>query len=161
MAQGEGADAVKFRQQTFMSEFAEHGIELQQNGRKNGQNGKYTENDTFCHDDTKIQTDGQRHKAQGHETEYRCHGRAEQGNERGLDGSLHGTCFVFGGLYLFFFKTVNEEDGIVHCYTQLQNSGDTLGNKRDFSHKKVGAHVVNNRTGKCKEQCKGHEKRFH
>ena len=57
----------------------------------------------------------------------------------------HCTMFISIVTDLLFFITMHQEDGVIQCYTQLQNCCQCLRDIGNLSHKVVTSQVIDNR----------------
>ena len=69
----------------------------------------------------------------------------------------HGTFFLSRKTFLVFLVAVQEENGIIHCHTQLQHCSQCLRNIRSLAQENVASKVIEN----CKSDTDQEQNRYY
>ena len=102
-------------------------IKQHQQGRQDDNGGQYPEDNTLCHYDTDILSQGQLHRTQCQKTCDRCYRGACNGGEGCLNCIGHRLITITAFLF-FLLIAVQQEDRIIHGDTQLQYKCQCLRN---------------------------------
>ena len=137
-------NSTKIRKNYFMSGLFDCLIADKNQGRKNRYTSDNTKDNTLCHNDTKVFSKGKAHKTQCDKSGNCCNGAADHGSNCIGNRMCHGTVFISVKPLLLLLITVPQENGIIHCNTELQYRRQCLGNIRNLPEKYVGTQIVNN-----------------
>ena len=111
----------KVRQKGFMPCLFYSLIHYKNHRRKYGDTANHSKYHSFCHNDTKIHTQGKCHKAHGQKTCNGCNGASHNGSD-GLGNRMgHGPLFIPRITLLVFLVTVPQENRVVHSDRQLKH----------------------------------------
>lgn len=94
-------------------------VKYKQQRRQHRNAADNAENNTLCHDNSKIHTKCKAHETQCHETSHRRDGASDHRCDRIRNRMRHRTFFISLKTPLLLFVTVPEENGIIHRHTQL------------------------------------------
>ena len=125
-----------------MSRFLNCLVKYQNHGRQDGDTADNADQNTFCHNNTKVAAKGKGHNAKCQETGYRSNGASGYRLEGIGDCMTHGTLFVTRETLFIFLEAIQQEDGIVHRNTKLQYSSQRFCDIGCFTKKDVASKVV-------------------
>ena len=116
------------------------------------------DDNTFGHYNTKVFAECKGHQAQCCETGYRCDGTGDDGFE-GI-GYCMAHCSVLFSWESFFilFKTVQQEDGVVHRNTKLKDCYQCLCQIRNLTQENIRSHIIQNGDSDTKQEQNRHNK---
>ena len=145
------AEFSHIRKKWFMLGIFKATTEDEDNSRKDSDGADNAQDNTFGHDETKIEAKGKGHEHEGNKTGDSGNGRTEDGAEGFFNGGGHGSLAIFFGelilfakIFLLFFEAVPEEDRIIHGDGELENGGEGFRNEGDFAEEDIGAKVDEN-----------------
>ena len=128
--------------QRFVSRFLNCLVKYQNHGRQDGDAADNADQNTFCHNDTKVAAKGKGHNTQCQETGYGGNGASGYGFERVGDCMAHRTLFVIRETLFILLETVQQEDGVVHRNTKLQHGGQRFCDVGSLTKEHVASQVV-------------------
>ena len=128
--------------QRFVSRFLNCLVKYQNHGRQDGDTADNADQNTFCHNDTKVAAKGKGHNTQCQETGYGGNGASGYGFERVGDCMAHRTLFVIRETLFILLEAVQQEDGVVHRNTKLQHGGQRFCDVGSLTKEHVASQVV-------------------
>ena len=117
-------------------------VKEQNQCRENGYAADNTNDNAFCHNNTKVTSKGKGHNTKCNKAGNRCNGASCYRLEGICNGMTHGPVFLTGETLLILFIAVEKENGIVHCYTKLKDCSKCLRNIGGLSQYNIAAQVI-------------------
>ena len=114
-------DTSKIRYDGFVPCLFNPFIHCKDHGRKNCNTTDNTKYNTFCHNNTKIHTKCKCHETQCDKSGYCCNRTSDYRFEGCIDGMCHSPLFITLKPLLILLITVQQENGIIHGNTKLQD----------------------------------------
>ena len=110
--------------------------------RKDCYTAKHSNDNTFCHNNTKITTKCKCHNTKSYKSCYCGDRTSYNGFECIRNRMSHRTVLISRETALVLFVAIQQENGVIHRNTQLQHGGQCFGDVADLAQQDVGAEVV-------------------
>ena len=117
-------------------------IKEQDQGRQQGDTNDNSDDNSFCHNDSKVASQSKCHKTQCSKSGHCRDGTSDNGFECITDRMCHRTFFVIVKTYFVCLITFQKEDGIIHRNSKLKYCGQRLCDVGYLSQKDIGSHIV-------------------
>ena len=151
----------KIRDQLTVFRFLQCIVEDHDHRRKYGNTADHAEDNTFCHDDTKVKTQGKTHKAQRDKSGNRCDRASDYGFDRSCDCLCHRLFMILFAFFSLFLIAVPQEDRVVHRNTQLKDCTQRFRDVGNLSHENITSHVIDDRHTDTQQEKYRDQIRFH
>ena len=133
------------RDQLTMFCFLQCIVENHDHGRKYGNTADHTKYNAFCHNDTKVKTQGKTHETQGDKSGNRCNRASDYGFDRCRNSLCHCFFVILFAFFSLFLIAVPQEDRVVHRNTQLKDCTQCFCNVGNLAHENISSHVIQDR----------------
>ena len=150
--------SVRILDQRFMFCLFDQRIKDQDDRRKQGYTADNTDDNTFCHYDTKVFTKCECHQTQGCETGYRCDGTGYDGFEGIGYCMTHRSVLVARESFFILLETIQQEDRVVHRNTKLKDRYQCLCQIRNLTQENIRSHVIQDRDSDTEQEQDRHHK---